>query len=231
MRLLICLALVAGLAGAAAPAQAEDWVPPANESVDGPVVGFMRSNAGWQAMVSLMEPAIAIAFRVGEDGPWQDTGLLDAIDPRTRRRMANPSFPFPGGTAGTTIYLRYVNASGAMLGPFTVPFDPMTELVREQRRILEMIPGSWLSFRDFNGVLLYYTMLATYRCAIQELRIGFDLPKPDQVIPLPPCNLADPVSIPSKYNPLLRVPARTRSASVQLIYQDGTASAVQVVPR
>lgn len=43
MRLLICLALVAGLAGAAAPAQAEDWVPPANESVDGPVVGFMRS--------------------------------------------------------------------------------------------------------------------------------------------------------------------------------------------
>lgn len=213
------------------PVQADEWVPPANDPVEGPIVRFMRSNAGWQATISLPGPAMAIAWRFGEQGPWQDTGLLDAVDPRTRRRMPNPSFPLDANAPGGTVYVRYVDAAGASLGPYPVAFEPMTELVRDQRNTLEMISGSWVSFRQFNGLILYYTMLVSYRCAIQELRIGLDLPKPDRVITLPPCNLADPASIPSKYEPLLRVPVNTRSASVQIIYRDGSASAVKVFPR
>ena len=235
MQPLFRLVLLACLAAAAlpawAPGWAQGWIPPANEPVEGPIVSFMHSNAGWMATVSLPEPGIAIAWRLGEDGPWLDTGLLDVIDQRTRRRMPNSSFPFDAGPAGGMLYVRYVNAAGAMLGPFAITFEPMTELVREQRRILEMLPDSWVSFRNFNGVLLYYTTLVSYRCAIQELRIGLDMPKPDRVIALPPCNVADPVSIPNKFEPLMRVPADTRSASVQIVYRDGTASAVRLFSR
>lgn len=225
------LLLLAALALSGPAFGAEEWVPPANEPVAGPIASFMRSNAGWQVAVSLREPAIAIAWRLGEEGPWQDTGLLDTIDARTGRRMANTSFPLDAGTRPGTLFIRYATASGAVMGPFAIPFDPMAELVRSQRQILETIPGSWVSFRDFNGVLLYFTTLVSYRCAIQELRIGIDTPKPGKPITLPPCDPADPSAIPNNYQPYMQVPRGTRSASVQIVYRDGSASAVQSFQR
>ena len=34
-----------------------------------------------------------------------------------------------------------------------------------------MTATSWLSFREFNGLLVYYTHLVLYRCAIREVRV------------------------------------------------------------
>ena len=38
-----------------------------------------------------------------------------------------------------------------------------------------MASGSWLSYRQYNGLLIYYTHLVSYRCAIREVRIGIGL--------------------------------------------------------
>jgi len=225
------LILLAGLALAPLPAGAADWVPPRNEPVGGPIVSFMHSNAGWQATVSLPDPAVAIAWGMSEDGPWQDTGLLDTIDPRTRRRMPNPSFPLDPATPATTLFIRYMSASGSAMGPFAIAFDPLTELIRSERQILEMLPGDWVSFRNFNGVLLYYTTLVSYRCAIQEARIGIDTPTPGKPVTLPPCDIKDPNSIPGNFQPYLHVPSNTRSASVEILFRDGTRSPVKLFSR
>jgi uncharacterized caspase-like protein len=198
-----------------------------NAPVNGPLVSFSRSNAGWQANVSLPEPAIGLSWRLGESGAYADTDLLDVIDQRTGRRMPNPSFQLETGTPAATIHLRYVDAAGVTVGPFPIAFDPRAALVRDQRRIIEMVAGSWLEFRSFNGVLLYYTSLVSYRCAIKELRIGLDRPEPDRVIVLPPCDEANPFAIPSSFVPYLKAPPNTRSASAQIVYSDGSVSAVK----
>ncbi|MFC5556960.1 caspase family protein [Methylobacterium iners] len=198
-----------------------------NAPVNGPLVSFSRSNSGWQATISLPEPAIGLSWRLGESGAYADTDLLDVIDQRTGRRMPNPSFHLDVGTAAATIYLRYVDAAGVTVGPFPIAFDPRVALVRDQRRIIEMVGGSWLEFRNFNGVLLYYTSLVSYRCAIKELRIGLDRPEPDRVVVLPPCDEANPFAIPSSFVPYLKAPPGTRSASAQIVYADGSVSAVK----
>ena len=228
---MIRAALILAFLALSAPCRADDWVPPANEPVKAPLVSFMRSNDGWHATVSVPEPATAIAWRLGEDGKWQDTGFLDAIDPRTSRRMANPSFPLDAATPATTLYVRYMSAAGSSMGPYAVPFDPMTELVRSERAILEALPGDWVSFRNYNGVLLYFTTLVSYRCAIQEARLGIDTPRPGKPLVLPPCDLKDPASIPGNYRPYLEVPRDTRSATVEIVYRDGTVSPVRVFNR
>ncbi len=55
-----------------------------------------------------------------------------------------------------------------------------------------MTASSWLSFREFNGLMVYYTHLVSYRCAIRQVRIGIDTTVPDKVIQLPPCDMRDP---------------------------------------
>jgi hypothetical protein len=40
----------------------------------------------------------------------------------------------------------------------------------------------WLSFGEFNGLLVYYTHLMPYRCAIREARFGVDTAVPDRVL-------------------------------------------------
>jgi len=51
-------------------------------------------------------------------------------------------------------------------------FDPEAALIHDQRKILDMTATSWLSFREFNGLLVYYTHLMSYRCAIREVRVA-----------------------------------------------------------
>lgn len=67
-----------------------------------------------------------------------------------------------------------------MQGPLPIRFDPEAALVRDRRKILDMTATSWLSFRQFNGLLVYYTHLVSYHCAIREVRIGIDTAMPDK---------------------------------------------------
>ena len=119
-------------------------------------------------------PALGISWRMGDSGEFRETGFLDTLDPRTRKRMPNPAIELAADAPAATIQMRYVDANGEMQGPFPIRFDPEAALIRDQRKILDMTATSWLSFRQFNGLLVYYTHLMSYRCAIREVRIGID---------------------------------------------------------
>lgn len=205
--------------------------PVGNAPVNAPLVNFSRSNSGWHATISLPEPAISLSWRLGETQPFQETGFLEVIDQRTGRRMPNPSLQLDADAPAATLQLRYVDSAGVTVGPFPIAFDPKLALMQDQRRTIEMVSGSWLSFRDFNGVILYYTALVSYRCAIKELRIGLDKPEPDRVITLPPCDEANPYAIPSNFLPYLKAPPGTRSASAQIVYRDGSLSPIKTFKR
>jgi hypothetical protein len=211
---------------AALPPVAPRPTPP-SDSVNAPIAMFSRHNGGWTVVFSIIDPALGISWRMGESGDFRETGFLDTLDARTRKRMPNPSIELAGDAPAATIQVRYIDASGEMQGPFPIKFDPDAALVRDQRKILDMTSTSWLSFRDFNGLLVYYTHLMSYRCAIREVRIGVDSAVPDKVLKMPPCNPKDPIAIPNDAQPYLKLATSTQFVSVELTYRDGSVSEIK----
>ena len=203
----------------------------ASAPANAPIASFTRHNGGWSVAFSFAEPVTGISWRLGESGNFRETGFLDAFDPRTRRRIPNPAIELDADQRAATIYVRYVDANGSLQGPFPIRFEPTGALEREQRKILEMTTGSWLSFREFNGLIVYYTHLMSYRCAIRQVRIGLDSTIPDRAIAMPPCNEKDPMAIPADAQPYLKVPPATRLVSVEITYRDGSISEVKTFRR
>ena len=138
-----------------------------------------------------------------------------------------PSIELPADAPAATIQVRYVDTNGELQGPFPIRFDPEAALIRDQRKILDMTATSWLSFREFNGLLVYYTHLMSYRCAIREVRVGIDTAVPDKVLKMPPCDPRDPSVIPHDATPYLKLAPATKSVSVELTYRDGSVSEIK----
>jgi hypothetical protein len=194
------------------------------DSGNAPIASFSRHNGGWTVVFSIADPTLGISWRLGEKGDFRETGFIDALDPRTRKRIPNSSVQLDADTPPQTIFVRYVDTNGDMKGPFPIRFDPEAALLRDQRKILDMTASSWLAFREYNGLMVYYTHLVSYRCAIRQVRIGIDTTVPDKVIQLPPCDMRDPVAIPSNATPYMKLPANTKSVSVELTFKDGSLS-------
>lgn len=215
----------------AAPVMPEPPKPAAAQPVNAPLATFVRSNSGWSVTLSFIEPVTAIAWRLGDSGPFKETGFLDSLDPRTRRRLANPSFALDPDQPAATIEVRAVDMDGNTAGLFPIAFDPIAELVRDDRRTLEMTAGSWLAFGNANGLLVYYTQLMTYRCAIREVRIGIDSTVPNKPVPLGACDPKHPYEIPANARPYLKLPPSTQMVSVELTYRDGSVSETKTFKR
>jgi len=215
------------VAAAIPPVVAPRNTTPQTDSTNAPIASFSRHNGGWTVFFSIADSTLGISWRMGDTGDFRETGFLDTLDPRTRKRMPNPSIELAADAPAATIQVRYIDASGDMQGPFPIKFDPEAALIRDQRKILDMTATSWLSFREFNGLLVYYTHLMSYRCAIREVRIGIDSSVPDKVLKMPPCDPRDPSAIPASATPYLKLSPTTQFISVELTYRDGSLSEIK----
>ena len=65
--------------------------PPSNEALNAPIANFSRHNGGWTVVFSIADPTLGISWRMGDSGTFRETGFLDTLDPRTRKRMPNPA--------------------------------------------------------------------------------------------------------------------------------------------
>src|SRR6476661_6541253 len=191
-----------------------------------PIAMFSRHNGGWTVVFSIADPTLGISWRIGDAGEFRETRFIDTLDPRTRKRMPNPSIELAADAPAATIQVRYVDASGELQGPFPIKFDPEAALIRDQRKILDMTATSWLAFREFNGLLVYYTHLVSYRCAIREVRIGVDNAVPSQVLKMPPCDMRDPSAITAGMPLYMKLAPATQFVSVELTYRDGSVSEI-----
>ena len=212
---------------AALPPVSVPRTAPSNDSVNAPIAMFSRHNGGWTVVFSIADPTLGISWRMGDAGEFRETGFLDTLDSRTRKRMPNPSIELAADAPAATIQVRYIDTSGELQGPFPIKFDPEAALIRDQRKILDMTATSWLSFREFNGLLVYYSHLMSYRCAIREVRVGIDTAVPDKVLKMPPCDPRDPSVIPHDAQPYLKLAPATKSVSVELTYRDGSVSEIK----
>jgi|GEM_PF-1100761 len=197
-----------------------------------PTLTPMRSNAGWSMTISLPEPATAISWRLGETGPFTDTGVMAMNDQRTGKPMPNPSFELPDNTAATTIAIKYIDIRGRDTGPFNIRFDPEGALQQENKQILDQFWTSWIAFdASGNHGLVYFTQMLSYRCAIKEVHYSLNGAALDKEIKMPPCDAKDPYAIPDNYQPYFKVKDDVTSMAVQVTYTDGTKSPVREYKR
>ena len=192
-----------------------------------PLASFTRSNSGWMVNVSLPEAATQFGYRIGEKGAFTDAGALDVLDQSTGVRMPKTTFEMPPDQGKTTIYVTWRDKRGEQADIVPINFDPSAALADEQKKILEQFWTSWIAFREFQGMKVYFSQLITYRCAIHEVRYGYNDGPTDQIFALPPCDPADPHSVPYEAKIYMNVPPKTASMSVQLTYVDGTKSATR----
>src|SRR5438552_6796458 len=82
---------------------------PHNDSINAPIAAFSRHNGGWTVVFSIADPTLGISWRLGEAGQFRETGFIDTLDPRTRKRMPNPSVELPADAPAAVIQLRYVD--------------------------------------------------------------------------------------------------------------------------
>jgi hypothetical protein len=52
------------------------------------------------------------SWRMGDAGEFRETGFPDTLDPRTRKRMPNPSIELAVDTPAATIRVRYADTTG-----------------------------------------------------------------------------------------------------------------------
>ena len=189
-----------------------------------PLASFTRSNSGWMVNMSLPEAATQFGYRIGEKGAFTDAGALDVLDQSTGVRMPKTTFEMPPDQGKTTIYVTWRDKRGEQADIVPINFDPSAALADEQKKILEQFWTSWIAFREWQGMTVYFTHLVTYRCAVREVRYGLGDRPVDRVFKLPPCDAADPNSVPENATLYMKVPPKTASMQVQLTYVDGSQS-------
>ncbi|MER8411174.1 methyl-accepting chemotaxis protein [Mesorhizobium sp. M0715] len=192
----------------------------------------MRSNQGWSMTISLPEPATAISWRMGNSGPFTDTGFLAMNDQTTGKPMANPSFEMPDSTVAGIIAIKYLDIRGRETGPFDIRFDPEAALQQGNKQILDQFWTSWIAFdASGNHGLVYFTQMLSYRCAIKQVHYSLNGAALDKEIKMPRCDKKDPYAIPYDYQPYFKVADSVKSMSVQVTYTDGTKSPVREYKR
>ena len=193
-------------------------------------VTAQQSNSGWAAIFSLTDfKAKELFYRLDGKGEFISTGHLPYQSPQTGLPMINTYVPLPNLPPGEhTIEVKYTDKNGATNGPYTLKFSTGDQQFAQAKMSLNMVSGSWLSFRDFQGkVLLYFTTLMSYRPAIKEVRYSLNSEALDQTFKFKATDKMFEVGD----DLYLTVPGDTQYASVQLTYKDGTKSPVQKVMR
>ncbi len=196
---------------------------PAPKGGPAPLANFSRHNGGWSVYVSLPEPATQFGYRIGEEGEFKDAGLSNILDQRTGRPTPNTLVNLPPDQKATTLYVTWRDKRGEEAGVYPIIFDPDSSLKSEMKKMLELTWTSWLGFRDFNGQLVYFTQLASFRCGLKEIRYSIDNGD-SQVWELPACDPNNPYAVPENTKLFREIPKSTKNMQVQVTYFDGEKS-------
>ncbi|MEQ1843382.1 MAG: hypothetical protein ABL994_23495, partial [Verrucomicrobiales bacterium] len=188
---------------------------------------WMSTNGGWMGVISIAEPTLEIFWKgPGMEG-FKSTGPSPTRDPRTGKPLPNMTITLPENTAKADFQVKYTNASGAEMGPFTLPFDPAESTLVESKNTLELTRTSWVAFRDYEGkVLLYFSHLLGHRGVLRQIQYGLDRDIPDTVYAFPPYDKPGYAPISDDVTIYMEVPAPTKFVTVKLTFRDGTTSDV-----
>lgn len=207
--------------------------PAATASME-PSFTVVPTSDGWIVTASVPEAVTSIKWRLGETGAFkeQSAGLANIVDPRTGKKVPNPTFTVPRNPGTDKIQMVYTDLREREVGPFTYVLKPEAAVATGGKAMLEMSWTSWLAFdASGNKGLLYFTQLAVFPCAIKDVKYGFNDAAMDQTLTLPPCNPDKPYALADGFMPYMKIGDDVKSARLQVTYTDGTQSEVRTFNR
>ena len=80
----------------------------------------------YYVMAYTIDETSKILYKCVGDGEFRDTGLGDAKNPKTGKKMPNQWFNCPAKMSKGTLYVKYTDLKGEGHGPFEIGFDPDT---------------------------------------------------------------------------------------------------------
>jgi hypothetical protein len=194
-------------------------------------VSISPSNAGWQLMLQANEPVRRAFYRLSPNEALVDMGKSEGIDPETREPVARTFVSLPRGIDLKTIEFSYDDLSRTRRGPVKLAeelTDPIRATATWQRDILEQTANNWVQFRG-DMPILYFSHLASYRCAIRQVRWGWGNAL-DQVLVLSPCDPEKPFSVSHTDSFMIKFNSESIAeykVSVEVTYFDGSKSGVR----
>ena len=121
-----------------------------------------------------------------------------------------------------------VLSAGAFAAPIAA--KAQTPPVAQLKMMAEAAKAQWVAFRNWDGrQWIYFTIPVTYHCGLSEIRYSLNGADLGERWPVPACNAQMPFNVdPEKDKVYLALnPGSVSSVSLQLVYADGTESAVR----
>ena len=188
-------------------------------------------NSGWTGTFQIAEQVREIFWRKKGETEFASTGFFS--------RAPGPNgFPIPTyniemhrKAPRTEIEVQYVNLNGDTVGPFVEVFQPDNESLSQTKSIINMTKTAWVAFREFDGkLLLYFTHLLCY-AEVVGIKYGLDTETPDIDYPVPEREGVGVIGIGDGVDCYIEVPGATQTACVQVVFEDGEKTGVEVFYR
>ena len=192
---------------------------------------WMVHNTGWNGTIQIAEQAKEIFWRKKDDAEFESTGFYSQVP-------GPGGFPIPSVTIEmhrkhprTELEVKYLNLNGEEMGPYTEVFQPDRESLLQTKQTINMTKTGWVSFRDYDGkVLLYFTHLLMY-AEVREIRYGLNAETPSLKYAIPEREGVGAVGIGDGVDCYIEVPTDTKTACVQVVFEDGEETDVEIFYR
>ena len=131
-----------------------------------------------------------------------------------------------------TIFRLFVALICFCVGAFAAPVAATAQMPppAQLKEMIEAFKDNWVTFRNWDGrQLIFLTMPLTFHCVIREMRYSLNGGELSERWPVPACNPQKPFSINHEKDQtyLAFDPGAVSSVSLQLVYADGSESAVR----
>ena len=194
-------------------------------------VMWMSHNAGWTGTVQIAEPAKEIFWRKKDEAEFESTGFYSQAPGPSGYPIPTPTIEMHRKAPKTDVEIKYINVNGETMGPYTAAFQPDEASLLQTKSTLNMTKTAWVAFREFDGrLLLYFTHLLCY-AEVKRIRYGLDADTPTIDYPVPEREGVGAIGIGEGVECFIEVPLATQTACVQVTFDDGEETDVEVFYR
>lgn len=205
---------------------------PFAHALDHPVsIIWMAHNTGWTGTIHIAEPAREIFWRQKGNATFASTGFYSQVPGPNGWPMPNPAIEMHREAPQAVLEIQYLNLRGSTMGPYTEVFQPTSEALLQTKQTISMTKTGWVAFREFDGkLLLYFTHLLCF-AEVSKIRYGLNKNQPDLDYSVPRREGVGMIGISDNVDCYIEVPPDTMTASVQVVFEDGEETSVELFYR
>jgi hypothetical protein len=194
-------------------------------------VTFMvqETRDSWDVILQLADSrAKEVFYRLDGQGEFKSTGFLQNKNPQTGADMIDSRIHLKNLAPGDhQIEVKYLDRTDKSNGPYSFKFSTVNERIKVAKTAQNAEKPSWVVFIPGPPRRVCFPILLMYRPAIKEIRYSLGSDAVDQVFNFKATDKMMTIDDIPSIDQCLVIPNETQFVSVQVIYGDGTKSAIR----